>query len=96
MSRQLAPAGASASTSANDKNNEEAAPVPITEDEVVGYREQDRFLPINNIQRLMKRSLPESSKISKDAKGGLISFSRMSLRLYPLVRPKSGSWFLIS
>lgn len=25
--------------------------VPITEEEVVGYREQDRFLPINNIQR---------------------------------------------
>jgi hypothetical protein len=27
------------------------ASVPITEEEIVGFREQDRFLPINNIQR---------------------------------------------
>jgi hypothetical protein len=74
MNRQLAPAGSSADGNANNTNNEEeAAPVPITEDEVVGYREQDRFLPINNIQRLMKRSLPDTSKISKDAKGRLTS-----------------------
>ena len=65
MIRQLAPAGSSLSL--QPQQQEEAA--PITEAEVVGYREQDRFLPINNIQRLMKRSLPESSKISKDAKG---------------------------
>jgi hypothetical protein len=61
---------------------------------VVGYREQDRYLPINNIQRcaclyrlklmpsgpaeimvcyprLMKRALPESSKIAKETKGVL-------------------------
>ena len=65
MNRQLAPAGSS--TSVVQQQQDEAA--PITEAEVVGYREQDRFLPINNIQRLMKRSLPKSSKISKDAKG---------------------------
>eukprot|EP00968_Pinguiococcus_pyrenoidosus_P019424 scaffold2114_cov253-Pinguiococcus_pyrenoidosus.AAC.19 len=31
-------------------------------------REQDRFLPIANIARIMKRSLPENAKIAKDAK----------------------------
>jgi len=31
-------------------------------------REQDRFLPIANISRIMKRVLPESGKVAKDAK----------------------------
>jgi len=31
-------------------------------------REQDRFLPIANIARVMKRPLPQSAKIAKDAK----------------------------
>jgi len=31
-------------------------------------REQDRFLPIANISRIMKKALPPSAKISKDAK----------------------------
>lgn len=31
-------------------------------------REQDRFLPIANISRIMKKSLPPNAKISKDAK----------------------------
>jgi nuclear transcription Y subunit beta len=31
-------------------------------------REQDRFLPIANISRIMKRSLPKNAKIAKDAK----------------------------
>lgn len=31
-------------------------------------REQDRFLPIANIARIMKKSLPENAKIAKDAK----------------------------
>ena len=31
-------------------------------------REQDRFLPIANISRIMKKSLPENAKIAKDAK----------------------------
>ncbi|XP_074603866.1 nuclear transcription factor Y subunit beta-like [Brevipalpus obovatus] len=31
-------------------------------------REQDRFLPIANISRIMKRSIPKSGKIAKDAK----------------------------
>ncbi|KAI3705564.1 hypothetical protein L1987_75803 [Smallanthus sonchifolius] len=31
-------------------------------------REQDRFLPIANISRIMKKSLPTNGKIAKDAK----------------------------
>ncbi|GAB2300552.1 Nuclear transcription factor Y subunit B-8 [Dionaea muscipula] len=31
-------------------------------------REQDRFLPIANINRIMKKALPASGKIAKDAK----------------------------
>lgn len=31
-------------------------------------REQDRFLPIANIGRIMKKSLPANGKIAKDAK----------------------------
>ena len=30
--------------------------------------EQDRYLPIANISRIMKRSIPPTAKISKDAK----------------------------
>lgn len=43
------------------------------EDESGGYRveevrEQDRYLPIANISRIMKKSLPSNAKIAKDAK----------------------------
>lgn len=31
-------------------------------------REQDRFLPIANVARIMKRGIPDSGKIAKDAK----------------------------
>lgn len=31
-------------------------------------REQDRFLPVANIARIMKRVLPQNEKIAKDAK----------------------------
>ncbi|KAM0993917.1 hypothetical protein ACFX15_009145 [Malus domestica] len=31
-------------------------------------REQDRFLPIANISRIMKKALPPNGKIAKDAK----------------------------
>ena len=31
-------------------------------------REQDRFLPIANISRIMKKALPANGKIAKDAK----------------------------
>ena len=33
-----------------------------------GVREQDRFLPIANVSRIMKKALPANAKISKDAK----------------------------
>jgi histone H3/H4 len=31
-------------------------------------KEQDRFLPIANVARIMKKTLPENAKISKEAK----------------------------
>lgn len=33
-----------------------------------GGREQDRYLPIANISRIMKKALPGNAKIAKDAK----------------------------
>ncbi|KZV26153.1 nuclear transcription factor Y subunit B-10-like [Dorcoceras hygrometricum] len=33
-----------------------------------GVREQDRFLPIANISRIMKKALPANGKVAKDAK----------------------------
>ncbi len=35
---------------------------------VANVREQDRFLPIANISRIMKKALPGNAKIAKDAK----------------------------
>ncbi|SCV04039.1 LAMI_0H12948g1_1 [Lachancea mirantina] len=35
---------------------------------VAELREQDRWLPINNVGRLMKNTLPVTAKVSKDAK----------------------------
>ncbi|PCH44650.1 histone-fold-containing protein [Wolfiporia cocos MD-104 SS10] len=43
-------------------------PPPITETEVGEYREQDRFLPIANVSRIMKGAVPSTAKISKEAK----------------------------
>jgi len=40
----------------------------ITEEEVGDYKEQDRYLPIANVSRIMKNAVPESAKIAKDAK----------------------------
>ncbi|MBI20046.1 MAG: hypothetical protein CMB73_05675 [Euryarchaeota archaeon] len=31
-------------------------------------REQDRFLPVANISRIMKKALPTNAKVAKDAK----------------------------
>ncbi|PKA61060.1 Nuclear transcription factor Y subunit B-3 [Apostasia shenzhenica] len=36
--------------------------------ELASQREQDRFLPIANVSRIMKKALPANAKISKDAK----------------------------
>jgi len=40
----------------------------IIEEEVGDYKEQDRYLPIANVARIMKAAVPEAAKISKDAK----------------------------
>ena len=42
-----------------------SAPGP---DDGEAVREQDRFLPVANIGRIMKRGLPANAKIAKDAK----------------------------
>lgn len=34
----------------------------------ISQKEQDRFLPIANVSRIMKKALPANAKISKDAK----------------------------
>ena len=45
------------------KGNDNSAPSAAG-----AVREQDRFLPIANISRIMKRGLPNSAKIAKEAK----------------------------
>jgi len=48
---------------------EDAVPDIDDDDEKGGnVREQDRFLPIANISRIMKKALPANAKIAKDAK----------------------------
>ncbi|KAI0784080.1 histone-fold-containing protein [Abortiporus biennis] len=51
-----------------DTPREPPVPAPITDQEVGDYREQDRFLPIANVSRIMKSSVPSTAKISKEAK----------------------------
>ncbi|KAE9386320.1 hypothetical protein BT96DRAFT_960600 [Gymnopus androsaceus JB14] len=46
----------------------EVEAAPITEEEVGEYKEQDRYLPIANVSRIMKSSVPPTAKIAKDAK----------------------------
>ena len=50
--------------------NEDGAPDLDDEDDEKGgnVREQDRFFPIANISRIMKKALPANAKIAKDAK----------------------------
>ncbi|KAF9973340.1 hypothetical protein BGZ73_003417 [Actinomortierella ambigua] len=40
----------------------------LSGDELDDYKEQDRFLPIANVARIMKKALPENAKIAKEAK----------------------------
>ncbi|VDP03681.1 unnamed protein product [Soboliphyme baturini] len=42
--------------------------MPMNGSERDVLREQDRFLPIANVSRIMKRSIPENGKIAKDGK----------------------------
>lgn len=64
-------------------------------------REQDRFLPIANIGRIMKKALPANGKIAKDAKDTVqecvsefISFVTSEYELMPLLI--SFSWNVFS
>ncbi|SCV70006.1 BQ2448_1400 [Microbotryum intermedium] len=51
-----------------DGQEPEAALMKISDQDVDGYKEQDRFLPIANVARVMKRVLPSSTKVSKESK----------------------------
>jgi hypothetical protein len=68
MSRQLAPAGANQADGGNagepQQQQQAQESLPITEEEVYGYREQDRFLPINNIQRCVCETIAAVSLLS--------------------------------
>ena len=43
-------------------------PTPPTDDNECTVREQDRFMPIANVIRIMRKILPPHAKISDDAK----------------------------
>ncbi|KAI0312597.1 histone-fold-containing protein [Amylostereum chailletii] len=64
----IAPQTDGASTLPDDIPKEPPEPAPITEQEVGDYREQDRYLPIANVSRIMKNAVPPTAKIAKDAK----------------------------
>ncbi|GHP08902.1 nuclear transcription factor Y subunit B-3 [Pycnococcus provasolii] len=66
----MADAAAPDKAAADDKPNavqKDAAGEEFIEEDV-SVREQDRFLPIANISRIMKKALPSNAKIAKDAK----------------------------
>ncbi|OXC64767.1 hypothetical protein AYX13_05933 [Cryptococcus neoformans] len=64
--KNLAPLGNQPAPAANSAG---AGPSkPFTEAQVEEFREQDRWLPIANVARIMKSSLPTSAKVSKEAK----------------------------
>ncbi|KAJ7448346.1 transcriptional activator [Mycena latifolia] len=50
------------------KQSKSPTDAAITEADIGEYREQDRFLPIANVSRIMKAAVPPSTKIGKDAK----------------------------
>lgn len=60
----------------------------MAEDAIVDteeLREQDRFLPIANISRIMKKSLPDNAKIAKDAKETVqVGTNVFEFSLFPL------------
>ncbi|XP_039140019.1 nuclear transcription factor Y subunit B-3-like [Dioscorea cayenensis subsp. rotundata] len=51
-----------------DSDNESGGTNAVGNSEFSSPREQDRFLPIANVSRIMKKALPANAKISKDAK----------------------------
>ncbi|CAH1761395.1 8446_t:CDS:2 [Entrophospora sp. SA101] len=42
--------------------------IHLSGEEVEDFKEQDRFLPIANVARIMKKALPDNAKIAKEAK----------------------------
>ncbi|KAK7303421.1 hypothetical protein RJT34_14327 [Clitoria ternatea] len=51
-----------------ESDNESGGQTGNTNEFSGGCREQDRFLPIANVSRIMKKALPANAKISKEAK----------------------------
>ncbi|KAJ1410795.1 hypothetical protein SESBI_21603 [Sesbania bispinosa] len=51
-----------------DSDNESGGAQNAGGNNELSPREQDRFLPIANVSRIMKKALPANAKISKDAK----------------------------
>ncbi|TQE08104.1 hypothetical protein C1H46_006230 [Malus baccata] len=53
-----------------DSDNDSGGPNDVSHGQSgeLSAREQDRFLPIANVSRIMKKALPANAKISKDAK----------------------------
>ena len=52
----------------NNGNNDDTNNMLDQNSHIYELREQDRWLPINNVARLMKNTLPVTAKVSKDAK----------------------------
>ncbi|XP_050206319.1 nuclear transcription factor Y subunit B-3-like [Mercurialis annua] len=50
------------------KSRNQPSPVGSPTSGNISDKEQDRFLPIANVSRIMKKSLPANAKISKEAK----------------------------
>lgn len=69
----LAPADAGDSSSSTFLAASSAPPLStephiFTDAQIEEYKEQDRYLPIANVGRIMKNSLPDNAKIAKEAK----------------------------
>eukprot|EP00586_Coscinodiscus_wailesii_P011256 CAMPEP_0172501060 /NCGR_PEP_ID=MMETSP1066-20121228/145812_1 /TAXON_ID=671091 /ORGANISM="Coscinodiscus wailesii, Strain CCMP2513" /LENGTH=180 /DNA_ID=CAMNT_0013275649 /DNA_START=136 /DNA_END=681 /DNA_ORIENTATION=- len=60
-------ASGNAATTAAPASGKDGMPAPPGE-EYEEIREQDRYLPIANIARIMKNTLPDNAKIAKDSK----------------------------
>lgn len=54
--------------SPNNNSNDDPNNMLDHNSHIYELREQDRWLPINNVARLMKNTLPVTAKVSKDAK----------------------------
>ncbi|KAH8116063.1 histone-fold-containing protein [Phellopilus nigrolimitatus] len=64
----IAPGPSADGAAVPDAPEDVPEPKAIEDHEVGEYREQDRYLPIANVARIMKGSVPPTAKIAKDAK----------------------------